>query len=152
MPLGVLGSPHHDAVPVYAGLGLVMSDSLWPHGLYTSSGFPVHGIFQARILEWVAIFYSRESFLPRDWTCVSWICRWIFYHWAMWEACVERDWTYQSQRDVTYIEWVYAQNSGSSSGRFFKVASLFIDPEGHGCLTLSPETWGWIKNKNSIHR
>ena len=64
MPLGVLGSPHHDAVPVYAGLGLVMSDSLWPHGLYTSSGFPVHGIFQARILEWVAIFYSRGSSQP----------------------------------------------------------------------------------------
>ena len=26
----------------------------------------VHGIFQARILEWVAIFYSRVSSPPRD--------------------------------------------------------------------------------------
>ena len=29
----------------------------------------VHGIFQARILEWVAISSSRGSSLPRDWTC-----------------------------------------------------------------------------------
>ena len=28
----------------------------------------VHGIFQARILEWVAISLSRESSWPRDWT------------------------------------------------------------------------------------
>ena len=29
-------------------------------------GSSVHGIFQARILEWVAIAYSRGSFLPGD--------------------------------------------------------------------------------------
>ena len=34
-------------------------------------GFSVHGTFQARILEWVAIFYSRGSSQPRDWTHVS---------------------------------------------------------------------------------
>ena len=31
----------------------------------------VHGIFQARILEWVAISFSMESSQPRDWTRVS---------------------------------------------------------------------------------
>ena len=31
----------------------------------------VHGILQARILEWVAIASSRGSFPPRDWTQVS---------------------------------------------------------------------------------
>ena len=31
-------------------------------------GFPVHGILQARLLEWVAILFSRGSFWPRDWT------------------------------------------------------------------------------------
>ena len=43
-------------------------------------GSSIHGIFQARILEWVAIFYSRGSFGPRDLTsicCVSFIGRWI---------------------------------------------------------------------------
>ena len=31
----------------------------------------VHGIFQARILEWVAISFSTGSSRPRDWTCIS---------------------------------------------------------------------------------
>ena len=32
------------------------------------AGSSVHGILQARILEWVAIAYSRDYFWPRDWT------------------------------------------------------------------------------------
>ena len=31
----------------------------------------VHGTSQARILDWVAILYSRGSFWPRDLTCLS---------------------------------------------------------------------------------
>ena len=31
-------------------------------------GSSIHGIFQARILEWVAIFFSRGSSPPRDGT------------------------------------------------------------------------------------
>ena len=38
-----------------------MSDSLWPHGCYSLSGSSVHGIFQARILEWVAFPISSPS-------------------------------------------------------------------------------------------
>ena len=34
-------------------------------------GFSVYGIFQARILDWVAISFSRRSSQPRDWTRVS---------------------------------------------------------------------------------
>ena len=34
-------------------------------------GSSVHGIFQARVLEWVAISFSRRSSRPRDWTLVS---------------------------------------------------------------------------------
>ena len=36
-------------------------------------------IFQARVLKWVAISYSRGSSHPRDWTHISWIGRQIFY-------------------------------------------------------------------------
>ena len=45
-------------------------------------GSDVHGIFQARILEWVAICFSRGSSQPRDQTCISCIpCigRWVLY-------------------------------------------------------------------------
>ena len=55
-------------------------------------GSSVHGIFQARILEQVAISYSRGSSWLRDWThisCVSCIGWWILYHWATWEACYD---------------------------------------------------------------
>ena len=34
-------------------------------------GSSVHGILQARILQWVAILFSRRSSRPRDWTRVS---------------------------------------------------------------------------------
>ena len=39
----------------------------------------VHGISQARILEWVSISFSRGSSPPRDQTCVSCIGWWIIY-------------------------------------------------------------------------
>ena len=39
----------------------------------SSPGSTVHGIFQARILEWVAISYSREFSQPRTRTCFSFI-------------------------------------------------------------------------------
>ena len=38
--------------------------------------FSVHGILQAIILQWVAIPFSRGSFWPRDWTCISYVS-WI---------------------------------------------------------------------------
>ena len=34
-------------------------------------GSSIHGILQERILEWVAISFSRGSSRPRDWTQVS---------------------------------------------------------------------------------
>ena len=45
-------------------------------------GSSVHGIFQARILEWVAISFSRESSQPRDQTWVFCIVGGFFTHWA----------------------------------------------------------------------
>ena len=49
----------------------------------------VHGILQTRILEWVAISYSRRSSPPRDWThisCVSCTGGRILYHWTIWQC------------------------------------------------------------------
>ena len=64
----------------------VMSDSFetpWTVLL----GSSVHGIFQARIPEWVDISYSRGSSHPRDEncvSCVSCISRWILYPYTTW--------------------------------------------------------------------
>ena len=49
----------------------VTSDSMQLHRLYSPPASSVHGILQARILEWVAMPSSRGSFPPRDQIKVS---------------------------------------------------------------------------------
>ena len=49
--------------------------------------FSVHGILQARILEWVAISFSRGSSQPRDGSQVSCICRQVLYHLSHQGSC-----------------------------------------------------------------
>ena len=49
-------------------------------------GSSVHGIFQARVLGWVAISFFRGSSWPRDQNWIFSIGRWILYLWATWEA------------------------------------------------------------------
>ena len=69
----------------------VMSDSLWPHGLYSPPSSSVHGILQARILEWVAISFSKGSLQPRDRTQVSHMAGGFFTVWATKEAAFKRN-------------------------------------------------------------
>ena len=48
----------------------------------TWAGSSVHGILQARILEWVVISFARGPSQPRDQTHVSCIGRQVLHHWA----------------------------------------------------------------------
>ena len=65
-------------------------------------GSSVYGIFQARILEQVAIFYSRGSFWPRNQTCVSYTSpHWqadslLLHHLGNSYICVPRNRTWVS--------------------------------------------------------
>ena len=56
------------------------------------SGSSIHGIFQARVLEWIAIAFSRGSSWPRDWTPVSRIAGRRFTIWATREAGPKESW------------------------------------------------------------
>ena len=49
-------------------------------------GSTIHEIFQARILGWAAISFSRGSARPKDWTWVSHIAGRLFTVWATREA------------------------------------------------------------------
>ena len=52
---------------------------------YSLPGSSIHGISQARILEWLGNSFSRGSSWHRDWTCISCVfCfgRWILHQWA----------------------------------------------------------------------
>ena len=55
---------------------------------HSPAGSPVHGISQVKILEWVAISFSRGSSWPRDWIQISCIEDVFFTDWA-----TREDWT-----------------------------------------------------------
>ena len=62
-------------------------------------GSSVHGIVQARILEWIAIPFSRGSSSPRDWTWVSCITagRFWCYHLSRQESPIWGNLLYRLQ-------------------------------------------------------
>ena len=78
----------------------------------------VHGIFQARLLEWVSIFYSRGSSQHKDRTCVSYVScigRWILYNCAACEAQTCNTWPFTMKLVVNlrhergiffHLQWV----------------------------------------------
>ena len=113
----------------------VKVDSLWPHG------YTVHGILQARILEWVAIPFSKGSSQPRDGTQVSCIAGRIFASWATREAQLKwvadpfssgSSLTQESNRGLLHCRRVLYQLSykGSplreSKAGFFKVICVCV--------------------------
>ena len=55
--------------------------------IYRTPGSSIYGISQARRLEWAALsFFRGGPSRPRVRTCVSYIGKWILYHWATREA------------------------------------------------------------------
>ena len=69
-------------------------------------GSSVHGIFQARVLEWVAISFSRRSSQPRDRTQVSHTAGRLFTVWATREA-------YSIKIDDTFSLFIYFIHSSA---------------------------------------
>ena len=53
---------------------------------YSLPGSSVHGILQARILEWVAMPLSRGSFRPRNWTHLLLLAGMFFISSTTWEV------------------------------------------------------------------
>ena len=86
-------------------------------------GSSVHGILQARILEWVVIPFSRESSQPRDWTWISCIVGGFFTVWATREAPFHR--YYVNNRDVLSPSTDTFEMKSSS---VLPVASFLPDP------------------------
>ena len=135
-------------------------------------GSSVHGIFQARILEWVAIFFSRRSSPPRDWTQVSCIVGRHFTIWAFREVshhslrqCTKScltlatPWTVACQGSSVYgilqariLEWVAISFSGGSSRprnrtQVSSIAGRFsTNWGGGGCKNKKANRTGWTKS------
>ena len=90
-----------------------MSDSFATPWTLSLPGSSVHGISQARILEWVTISFSGGSSQPRDQTGVSWIGGQILYLWATKEDSIMILY-YVVNKDILYpcivwsqIHWMY---------------------------------------------
>ena len=93
--------------------------------LYDPMGYTVHGIFQARIVEWVAVPFSRGSPQPRDWTQVSHIAGRFFTSWAARKA--QEYWrgslsllqgiflTQESNQGLLHCRWILYQLSYEGS-------------------------------------
>ena len=96
------------------------------------SGSSVHGIFQARVLEWIAISFSRGSSQPRNWTPVPHIAGRCFTVWATREAHI----------------WVALEKHLRSWWRRQRLIGL-----GPGtCLVLLSPTWFWYPPRCENHR
>ena len=86
-------------------------------------GSSIHGIFQARVLEWVAISFSRGSSQPRDQTrisCVSCIGRQIPYLGSPEEPGKE-------QRERLKATWIYPCPSNFIYKSSFMLSHLLIN-------------------------
>ena len=77
----------------------------------------IHGIFQARILEWVAISFSRGTFRPRNQTRVSCIVGRRFTVWAT-------KWSEITQSCPTLCNTMDCSLSGSSVHGIFQARVL----------------------------
>ena len=101
-------------------------------------GSSIHGIFQARILEWVTISFSRRSSWPRDWTEVSRIVGRCFTVWATREVnpkhLANPPGNYdQSQQGVrlrlTEVKWLTITRLIHGRARIWNQITLVLKPK-----------------------
>ena len=136
-----------------------MSDSLWAMDC-SPPGSSVHGILQARTLEWVDISFSRGSSQPRERTRVSCIAGRRFILWATREA----QWLYAlyfNTQNIRSIRWKDTWKSFLllaqiprfvSSDWTYLIISLSIKAKSFDCLigTISPEPSLFLGSYNSL--
>ena len=124
---------------------LVMSNSLQPHGLYSTRS-SVHGIFQARILERAATSSSRGSSWPRDWTwvfCTSCTAVGFFTHWAIEETPIRemrQSPRHKSRYKYSQVVWWYRGAFGNESA-ILKYLKGWLVSQNLGLLYEVPMNW-----------
>ena len=104
----------------------------------------VHGILQARILEWVALPFSRGSSQPKDWTQVSCIAGWFFTDWA----------TREGLKHFNTKENLFHKKSGWFSSTGDKLSGSGVSPGTQALSMFScpsfcfcPLGWLWLPGR-----
>ena len=121
----------------------------------------VHGIFQARKMEWVAISSSRGSSRLRDQTCIVCVGRQrILYCWSTWEAhrTLVSWFKNQSFRHRWHVLWLtlsipappgkYIAHCGGSSGSQTPKIAHPTDSRVTRCSTAEIHSHGSRKSKS----
>ena len=86
-------------------------------------GSSVHGILQARVLEWVAIVLSRGSSWPRDWTQVSCIADRRFYRLS--HQGSQRKWNLLSHVQLFATPWTNSPGQNTGVGSLSLLQGIF---------------------------
>ena len=95
---------------------------------HSSPGFSGHGIFQARILEWVAMPFSRGSFQLRNWTWVSHMTSIFFIIWTTRET---------PEKSIQGLKRRVASVSGSDHNAILGKSWIFL-PLFSNLVSLAP--------------
>ena len=110
------------------------------------SGSSVHGIFQASMLEWIAISFSRGSFRPRNRTRVSPIAGRYFTIWATREARQEYAAAKSLQSCPTLCDPIEGSPPGSPVPRILQARTL------EWVAISSSNAWKWKVKVKSLSR
>ena len=123
--------------------------TLQPHGLWPTRLLSVHGISQARILEWVAIPFSRGSSQPRDQTWVTCIAGRFFTVWATYTSMYFHFYPHLKTHSLPPI---IMQRSKAiiCEGLKFSVKCLRLYPKSYSLLHLAKFNCSTLKSYKSL--
>ena len=109
---------------------------------YSPPGFSVHGIFQARTLDWIAISFSRDSSWPRDL-----LGRQILYHGTTWEAPVTSItmglWSNIYMDDTSKLIFLFVANPKGQNHS--KRKNIYTSDHSFALCWWSMLCWKWIE-------
>ena len=118
-------------------------------------GFSVHGIFQARVPEWVAFSFSRGSSWPRDQTQVFCIEGRSFTLWATREAqkCRTNYYLFPSLYFLFFCLHhfsFYSERGRRWSAAFRHLLLVTLLAEDFWSLPFHSAFWDWVKGRKTI--
>ena len=156
---GKRGILQSEWVSEFAQLCLTLCD---PRNCSSLQGSSIHGIYQARILEWVAISFSRRSSRPRDWTQVSHIAGRHFTVWATREVLqsmgmqivgpdwgTEVNWTHNRESRIMVLKNLFTMQQGRNRHREWAYRHGEWEGEGEMCRKSNMETYITVCNVDS---
>ena len=128
-----------------------MCQTLWDPVDCSPPSFSVHGIFQARIMKWVAIPFSKESSWPRNRTQASCTAGKFFTIWATRETW----WNYwgiilKFLRHSWANKWCFPVNCIYSLAQVQHYFKFLLEKQLQLLYTIHTNTKNYFKNINNI--